>query len=60
MTNFELALINRDGISEETAKLELKRLQDFIESSGDLTEIEEFLMDEYGLESDDLLEIVCD
>jgi hypothetical protein len=49
MTEFERVLIDLDGITPEHAKLELKTLQDFIKSSGDLEEIEEFLMDEYGL-----------
>jgi hypothetical protein len=59
MTEFERVLIERDGISEENAKLELKNLLNFIEVSLNLTEIEEFLMDEYGLESDYLVEVMC-
>jgi hypothetical protein len=59
MTEFELALINRDGITEESAKAELQSLKDFIESANDPFEIEDFLMDEYGLESDYLVEVLC-
>jgi transcription-repair coupling factor (superfamily II helicase) len=58
MTEFERALINRDGISEESAKLELKNLLDFIKETEDLMEIEDFLMDEYGLEPDYLQEVL--
>jgi hypothetical protein len=59
MTEFERVLIERDGISEESAKSELKNLLNFIEVSLNLTEIEEFLMDEYGLEPDYLVEVMC-
>ncbi|MBX0313075.1 MAG: hypothetical protein JHC31_15145 [Sulfurihydrogenibium sp.] len=59
MTEFERALIERDGISEETAKQELKNLLDFIKFTEDLSEIETFLMDEYGLEPDYLVDVIC-
>jgi hypothetical protein len=59
MTEFERALIERDGITEENAKIELKNLLDFIKFTEDLSEIEIFLMDEYGLESDYLVEVIC-
>jgi hypothetical protein len=59
MTEFERVLIERDGISEESAKSELKNLLNFIEVSLNLTEIEEFLMDEHGLEPDYLVEVMC-
>jgi hypothetical protein len=59
MTEFEKALINRDGITEENAKIELNQLLNFIEISLNLTEIETFLMDEYGLEPDYLSDVLC-
>jgi hypothetical protein len=48
MTEFERALINRDGITEETANL-----QESIELVDAIAETEEFLM---GLDPDYLIE----
>lgn len=53
MTDFEKALMKRDGMSEDEAHEELMNVRDELGSGGyDYDEIQDYLMDEYGLEPD--------
>ena len=49
MTDFEKVLINRDGMTPENARLELKNARQQIMDGQDP---EDLLLDEYGLEPD--------
>lgn len=60
MTEFEKALMNRDGLTEEEAHAELEQAQadaaDIV-ADGDYDAMEELLMD-YGLEMDYLFDVL--
>jgi len=61
ITRFEMALMNRDGLSREEAKeqleIVLEDIRDLLENGCSLFEIEDYIMGEYGLEIDYLEEI---
>lgn len=59
MTDFEKVMINRDGMSEDDAHEEFMNLRDEV-LNGDcsIEDIEDILLDDYGLELDYLMDIL--
>ena len=61
-TEFEQALMHRDGITASQAQRQRQEARDSIynilEQGGSYDEVEELLADEYGLEMDYILDIL--
>ena len=62
MTEFERALMHRDEMSQEEAKIcrqqATKTLYDMLDSGCSYDEIEDMLADEYGLEMDYIMDLI--
>lgn len=62
MTEFERTLMNRDGLSREEAREELiAAREDFyalVDDGASYSEVEEMMLDEYGLEMDYLMDFI--
>ena len=62
MTDFEKVLMNRDGLTESEAKAEHKRAREefynYINDDASYDDIEDMLLDEYGLEIDYLFDLI--
>lgn len=62
MTDFEKALMNRDGLTESEARAERKRAREkfynYIDDDADYGDIEDMLLDEYGLEIDYIFDLI--
>ena len=62
MTDFEKVMINRDGMSKDEAHEELMNLRYEVLNGDcaieDIEDIEDILLDEYGLELDYLMDIL--
>lgn len=62
MTDFEKALMSRDGVDEEEAKAERRRareeLYDMLENGDGYDDVEDMMMCEYGLEMDYILDLI--
>lgn len=61
-TDFEQALMNRDGLTREEARIERSNaremLYDLISSGGDYDDVEDMLAGEYGLEMDYIFDLL--
>jgi len=61
-TDFEKVLMNRDGYSEEEARNARRyasdELYEMLENGDDYCDIEEMLLDEYGLEMDYIFDLL--
>jgi hypothetical protein len=61
-TDFEKVMMSRDGMTEKEAKEELKRAREefynLIESGAGYTDVEDLLLDDYGLEMDYLMDLI--
>ena len=62
MTDFEKVLMNRDGLTESEAKAERKRAREefynYINDDASYDDIEDMLLDEYGLEMDYIMDLI--
>lgn len=59
MTDFEKVMINRDGMSEDEAHEELMNLRyEVLNGDCAIEDIEDILLDEYGLGLDYLMDIL--
>lgn len=59
MTDFEKVMINRDGMSKDEAHEELMNLRyEVLNGDCAIEDIEDILLDEYGLELDYLMDIL--
>lgn len=62
MTEFERVLINRDDMSAAEAKEALEsaraEVSDILDNGGSYCEIEQLLLDEYGLEMDYIFDLI--
>lgn len=62
MTDFEKVLVNRDNITAKQAKRERNRAEEMLYSildeGGSYGEVEEMLIDEYGLEMDYIFDLM--
>ena len=62
MRDFEQVLMNRDGLTSQEAKSERNeakaRFYEILEEGGDYGDVEDMLLDEYGLEMDYILDLI--
>lgn len=59
MTDFEKILIKRDGMSKEEAHEELMNVRnDVFDGDYEYEDVEDILMDDYGLEPDYLMDVL--
>lgn len=62
MTDFERVMVERDGFTEEEARMELNNARemfyDAIDSGESYEDIEDLLAGEYGLEMDYVLDLI--
>ena len=62
MTDFEKALMNRDGLTEDEAKLARKQAREefynIMDECGEYDDVEEMLLGEYGLEMDYIFDLL--
>ena len=61
-TEFERVLINRDNMTADEAKEARRRaheeLMEILEDGGDYSDVEDMLLDEFGLEMDYIFDIL--
>ena len=62
MTEFEKVLMERDGLTAKQAEKERKNaskmLNEIVNNGGGYDEVEELILDEYGLEMDYLMDLL--
>lgn len=62
MTDFEQALMNRDGLTESEAKKARQEAREefyrMMDDEGDYDDVSEFLLSEYGLEMDYIFDLI--
>lgn len=62
MTDFEKVMMNRDGMTAKEAKHALnkaeKALYAILNKGGGYNDVEEFMLDEYGLEMDYIMDLL--
>lgn len=62
MTEFEMAIINRDALTTEEAKAQRrearKRFYEMMDECASYEEVEEMMADDYGLEMDYIFDIM--
>ena len=62
MTDFEKALVERDGISKRDARAEKNKaresLYNILENCGDYDDVEDMLLEDYGLEMDYIMDLI--
>ena len=62
MTSFEKVLMRRDGLTAEEAKQEkeeaIQKIDEIATNTGSYSEVEQMLLDDYGLEMDYIMDLI--